>query len=114
MPGIERPNHTLPTAHRSTSSHPKTDPVTEEEDEDSDDGCTLFDLKRKRGVSTSQKGISSPGGEIFPAPPKKPRMAARKCKATASADDNDNDKHPMQVSSSDPRVLLLVAFSLIF
>lgn len=103
MLGIEHPNHTLPTAHRSFSSRPKIDPVTEEEDEDSDDGCTLSDLKRKRGVSTSQKGTSSLRGEIFPAPPKKPRMAARKCKATASVDDDDNDKHPMQVSSSDPQ-----------
>jgi hypothetical protein len=37
--------------------------------------------------------MTSPGGEIFPAPPKKARMAARKRKAGTSAS-NDNDKQP--------------------
>jgi hypothetical protein len=44
MPDIEHPRHTQPTTHRNISSCPDTDPVTEEEDNDSDDGRTLFDL----------------------------------------------------------------------
>lgn len=93
MLDIEHPHHTLPTAHQNISSHPDLDPVMEEEDDDSDDGCILSDLKRKRGMATSQVNMTSPGGEIFPAPPKKARMAAWKCKAGASAS-NDNDEQP--------------------
>jgi hypothetical protein len=63
-------------AHRNFSSRLDADPVMEEEDNDSDDGCTLCDLKRKRGMTTSKANMTSPGGEIFPAPPKKSRMAA--------------------------------------
>jgi hypothetical protein len=39
----------LSTAHQNISSHPDLDPVMEEEDDDSDDGCILSDLKRKKG-----------------------------------------------------------------
>jgi hypothetical protein len=66
MPDIERPRHTLPTTRQNIFSHLDADPVTEEEDNASDDGHTLSDLKRKRGIRH--------GDEIFPAPPKNARM----------------------------------------
>jgi hypothetical protein len=53
MPDVERPRHMLLTAHQNISSHPDADLVIEEEDNDSDDGRTLCDLKRKRGMTTS-------------------------------------------------------------
>jgi hypothetical protein len=66
--------------------------VTEEEDEDTDDDRTLVDLKTKREPSTSQEGASSPGGELFPSHPKKPRVTARKRKATTVAGGDDDEQ----------------------
>jgi hypothetical protein len=93
MPDIECPRHTLLTAHWNIFSHPDADPVMEEEDNNSDDGHTLSDLKRKRGMTTSQGTTTSHGDEIFPAPPKKARMATQKCRAGASTG-KDNDEQP--------------------
>jgi hypothetical protein len=93
MSDIKRPCHTLPTADQNISSCLDANPVTEEGDNDSDDGCTLFDLKRKREMTTTQVNTTSPSGQIFPTPPKKARMAARKRKAGASAS-NDDDEQP--------------------
>jgi hypothetical protein len=45
MPDIERPSHLKPRVHRSpVISHPTHDSVSEEEDEESDDGRTLAEL----------------------------------------------------------------------
>lgn len=63
-----------------------------EEDEESNDDCTLAELQRKKAMSTSQEGVSSPCGQLFPSPPKKPRVAARKRKSAAIAGSRDDDQ----------------------
>jgi hypothetical protein len=45
MLDIECPSHVKPKAHRLPAiSRPTHDPVSEEEDEETDDGCTLAEL----------------------------------------------------------------------
>jgi hypothetical protein len=73
MPDIDHPSHLRPSAHQRIVSRPDLD-LVDEEDERTDDDHTLVELKRKRGASTCQEGVSSPSGEIFPTPPKKPRV----------------------------------------
>lgn len=97
LPEIYRSSHLQPSAHqqRQQQSCADLDPVTEEEDEDTDDDRTLADLKRKRGAGTSQEDMSFPCGAIFPVPSKRPRVAAWKRRAIISAcDDDDDDKQP--------------------
>lgn len=92
MPDIEHPPHKLPTAHQKISSCLDTDLVTEKEDNDFNNCRTLSDSKRKRGTTNSKEDMDPSCDEICPGPPKKPRMAAPKRKAAASAGNDDNEQ----------------------
>lgn len=84
LPEIKCPGHLKPKAHRPDSiSHPIHDPVSGEEDGEFDDECTLVELQSEKGTSTSKEGSSSLslGSMLFPSPPKKSRLAARKQKS---------------------------------
>lgn len=94
MPDIDRPSHTLPSAHQKIASRLDVDPVTEEDVEDTDDGRTLADFKWKRDAGASQRGTSSPGGEALATPLKKPRTIVAMCKAIITSDDDDDHNHP--------------------
>jgi hypothetical protein len=76
MPDIDRPRHKLPTAHRNTTYHPNVDPVSEEV-AGTDGDRTLVNLKRKkRSNYCPGRSKLSPGGELLPSHPKKPRVTA--------------------------------------
>jgi hypothetical protein len=93
MPDIERPSNLKPRAHQPpVISRPTHDPVSEEEDEETDDGRTLGELQRKKGTSTSQESPSFTGSELFPSPPRKSWATARKWKSSAIASSSDGDQ----------------------
>jgi hypothetical protein len=95
MPEIEHPSHLKPSAHqKKQEQHPDLDPLIEDEDEGTDDDCTLADLKRKRRASTSKEGACSPSGELFSSIPEKPIVTMRKRPATSSAGGNVNYEQP--------------------
>jgi hypothetical protein len=86
MPDIDRPSHTLLSAHQPPKiSWTSCDPVSEEEDEGTDDDCILVEvIRRKKKTSTARGGASSPSGGLFTSHPKEARVTTRKCKARAS------------------------------
>jgi hypothetical protein len=91
MLDIDRSSHTLSSAHRPPKiSRPSHDLVSEEEEEGTDNDCTLAEVIRSKKTSATQEGASSPGGDLFPSHPKEARVAARKRKTSASPRVNDD------------------------
>jgi hypothetical protein len=89
MSNIERPRHTLPSAHQPPFNfRPAQDLVSGEEEEQSDDHRTLAEVIRSNKIGTSQEGSNSPN--LLPSHPKKARVTTRKRRASASPSDSDS------------------------
>jgi hypothetical protein len=56
----------------------------EEEGDETDDDCTLFEMIKGKSMKTSQEGASFPGGDLLPNHPMGPRAATRKRRTSAS------------------------------
>jgi hypothetical protein len=94
IPDIDCPIHTLSSAHQPPKiSCPSHDPVSEEEDEGTDDGRTLVEVIRSNKAKTSKEGASSLGDDLLPSHSSKQRVTARKHKTSASPG-GDEDKTP--------------------
>lgn len=92
MPDIDRPCHTLPTAHGNATYLPNVDPVSEEE-AGTDGDRTLVNLKsKKRSKYRPRRSKLSPGGELLPSHPKKPRVTVQKCKSIILTVGDDDDE----------------------
>jgi hypothetical protein len=93
MPDLQRPDQMMPSAFQAPkTSWPTIDPVSREEDEGTDDYCTLAEVIKSKRTRTSQEGMTCSSGDL-PSHLKKPRVASRKCKASASPCD-DGDETP--------------------
>ncbi|RLM94102.1 hypothetical protein C2845_PM08G15110 [Panicum miliaceum] len=55
-----------------------------EDEEGTDDDCTLAEVIKGKKTKTAQEGQSSPGGDPLPSHPKGPRAATRKSRASPS------------------------------
>jgi hypothetical protein len=80
MSDIERSSHLM------TSTHPLSIPASskEEEGDETDSDRTLAKVIKSKSMKTSQEGTSSPGGDLLPSHPKKPRVTTCKRRASAS------------------------------
>jgi hypothetical protein len=90
MSDIERPRHTLSLTHQPPFSfRPAQDPVSREEEEESDDNHTLVEVIRSNKTGTLQEEANSPNVDLLPSHPKKPRVTTRKRRASASPSKSD-------------------------
>jgi hypothetical protein len=87
MPDIERPSHLMP------STHPLAIPASSEEEEsdETNSDCILAEVIKDKSMKTSHKGVSPPGGDLLPSHPKKPRVTAQKCRASALPGGDDEE-----------------------
>jgi hypothetical protein len=84
MLDIDRSSHLM-------SPRPTIDSDSVENDEGTD---ALAEVIKGKSMKTSQKGANSPGGDLLPSHPKKPRVTTRKCRASALPG-GDDEETPM-------------------
>jgi hypothetical protein len=90
MPNIKHPSHLMP----STRPLATTASGEEEDGDEIDSNRTLAEVIKSKSMKTSQEGASSPGGNLLPSHPKKPRITARKRRPSAlpGGDDEETPK----------------------
>jgi hypothetical protein len=89
MPNITCPQHLQPSAYQKPVFHPSYDPVSIDNNQDSDVGHTLAKVIKGEGKKTAQERESSPSDDLFPSHPQGPRATAQKHKASASPAGDD-------------------------